>query len=123
MIDALKWRYRLAEARSLLEAERLIILNGPISDIAKLDARRDRVEGYLSELPETLSDQMRGAIEDLSQRAHDNQRLLKAYLDGAKMAADRLVKMAEVQENLGAYRQDGSRVTAPSKSGAQQHRF
>lgn len=120
MIDALKWRYRLAEARSLLEAERMIILRGALSDMVKLDSRRQRVEGYLSEMPENLSDQMKSSIEDIGRQARNNQRLLKAYLEGARSAASRLTKIAEVERSVGAYRQDGSRIEAPRLKQSQQ---
>lgn len=110
MLDGMRWRYRLAEARALLQAERELLLKGATKGLAALEARRKAVVAGLEGMPAPATSAQRAAVREIGEAARRNQRLLRAYLDGAADAARRLRAIDESRAQIGAYRQDGTRL-------------
>lgn len=116
MIEAFLWRRRLAEMRSLLAADRRLLLRGAIAELARNDARRAEIEARLRGLPEDVARREEPFLAEIRALAKRNERLLSAYLDGARRAAARLAEIARSEEGFGAYRRDGSKFAPQARS-------
>ncbi len=73
-------------------------------------------------MPQAVAKAEERKIEQLRRLAARNHRLLKAYIDGARRATQRLMDMEENQGRIGAYRRDGSRVPSTSTVSTKQQR-
>lgn len=122
MLDEMKWRFRLAEARQMLEAELRLIRTGAIEELASGDAKRQALADRLSEMPEDVSSRNETALKEVRAMAARNQRLLKAYLAGAADAIARLSALDESSRKIGAYRQDGTRLPGVSAAPTRESR-
>lgn len=110
MLDEMKWRYRLAEARAMLAAERRLLKAGAIGEIAARDRRRRLLADQLAEMPAPVAEAHEALIAEIRTEAARNQRLLTAYIRGAGDAAARVHALDEKKGEIGAYRRDGSRL-------------
>jgi hypothetical protein len=110
MIEGSGWRARLNDARRLLEGDRKLLLAGKISALAAKDARRLEIESKLVSMPRKIVEAEQAIIQEIQALAKRNNRLLKAYLDGARAAMRRLQEIERVRGQIGAYHKDGSRV-------------
>lgn len=122
MFDKATWRARLTEMRGILEKDRSLLLSGQIEKLSQQDNRRRTIESKLHEMPLAIAKAEVKKIDQLRRLAARNHRLLKAYLDGARRAAQRLMTIEENQGRIGAYRRDGSRVPATNALSTQQQR-
>lgn len=122
MFDKATWRARLSEMRGILEKDRSLLLSGQIEKLSRQDGRRRTIEAKLHEMPLAIAKSEVKKIDQLRRLAARNHRLLKAYLDGARRAAQRLITIEEDQGRIGAYRRDGSRVPAASAVSTKQQR-
>lgn len=114
MISDLIWRRRLGDMKSLLAADRRLLLSGAIEDLAKLDPRRLAAEEKLRDMPRDVAQRERRRLRELRRMARRNQKLLQAYLEGARAAATRLTDLNQAGGEFGAYRRDGSRIMSPT---------
>ncbi|MEM9046626.1 MAG: hypothetical protein AAGC81_18240 [Pseudomonadota bacterium] len=105
-----KWRSRLERIESFLGLERKLLRDGRIEELAGLDRDRDRVAGWLLQLPDTGPVQYRRELERLRLRAKQNAKLFAAYIEGARSAMTTVTVLEEEHANLGAYARDGSRI-------------
>ncbi|QIE56978.1 hypothetical protein G5B40_16950 [Pikeienuella piscinae] len=110
MLDEMKWRYRLAEIRAMMTAERRLLKAGAIDEIVARDRRRQTLADQLSEMPAAIAESHEALIEEIRVEAARNQSLLKAYIRGAGDAAARMQALIEKRGEIGAYRRDGSRL-------------
>ena len=110
MFDGFRWRRRLSDVFDLLLTDRGLLLAGAIRELAKLDGRRKSAETTLTSMPEEVAEREIRKLERIRKLASRNQRLLTAYLAGARRAAERLKAIAEAERDMGAYRRDGSRI-------------
>lgn len=110
MLDAMKWRYRLADARALLETERRLLQAGAMKELSALDPRRRALAANLDDMPEEAARAHQTLLAEIRRGAARNQRLLKAYVAGAADALGRLRAMDESRAEIGAYRQDGTKL-------------
>ena len=85
-------------------------------------SRRSAIEEKLHEMPSTVIEAETKSIDQLRRLAARNQRLLKAYLDGARRATRRLGLIEESQGKIGAYKADGSRVSSANARSTKQQR-
>ncbi len=122
MFDAATWRSRLIEMRGILESDRRYLLAGRIDQLARQDQRRRKIEAKLYEMPRAVAVAEESRIDLLRRLAARNHRLLKAYLDGARRATQRLVALEKDQGRIGAYRRDGSRVSSTGSVSTKQQR-
>mgnify|MGYP001284779709 CR=1 FL=1 len=112
MSDGHRWRRRLAEAAALLETERRLLVRGAIAEINRLGPRRDAAAAALTEMPDAAAEDEREALASIRAAALRNARLLRAYRDGAANALNRLRALDAKAADIGAYRQDGSKMPA-----------
>lgn len=112
MLDAMRWRHRLNEARAMLAAERRLLKAGAIRELAALDRRRQALAAEIEAAPETVVESYGPLIEEIRAEAARNARLLNAYLDGAREGAARLRAIEAQKGAIGAYGPDGSRLAA-----------
>lgn len=110
------WRKRLKDARRLLENDRKLLLAGQISALSTQDAKRLAIEARLAEMPRAIIEAEQAVIHEIQTLARKNNRLLKAYLDGARAAMRRLNEIDRMRGRIGAYQKDGSRIE-PSAHG------
>lgn len=110
MLDELKWRFRLGEARQMLDAELKLIKAGAIADLAAGDSRREALADRLAEMPEEIAARNETALRELRAMAARNEKALKAYVAGASDAIARLAALDKSGREIGAYRQDGTRL-------------
>ncbi|MGB0852670.1 MAG: hypothetical protein ACPGSI_05220 [Pikeienuella sp.] len=122
MSDLRRWRKMLKDAFRLLESDRKLLLAGQISALVAQDARRVEVEARLADMPRAVIDAEQGIILEIQKLAQRNNRLLKAYLDGARAAMRRMSEIERNQGRIGAYQEDGSRVEAGTPSSTRQLR-
>ncbi len=104
------WRARLRDVRRLLEGDRKLLLAGKIFALAAKDARRLEVEARLMSMPRSIVEAEQLVIMEIQTLAKRNNRLLKAYLDGARAAMKRLQEIEQMRGRIGAYQKDGSRI-------------
>lgn len=114
MISDLIWRRRLGDMKSLLDADRRYLLSGAIEELARLDPRRLSAEEKLRGMPREVAQKEKRRLRELRRMARRNQRLLQAYLDGARAAATRLTELNRSNGEFGAYRRDGSKIVSPT---------
>lgn len=110
MLDSMRWRYRLSEARAFLQAERDLLVKGRAAELDGLAARRRLVAESLAEMPASVAEANQAAVREIAAAARRNQRLLRAWLDGAAEAVRRLKAIDESRARIGAYRPDGTRL-------------
>lgn len=110
MLDDLKWRFRLTEARQMLETEMNLIKAGAIKELAAGDARRLALADRLAEMPEEIAARNETALREVRAMAERNRKMLKAYVAGASDALTRLTALDKSRREIGAYRQDGTRL-------------
>ena len=122
MFDGATWRRRLAEMRRILERDRKYLLSGQIEKLAQQDQKRGAIEAKLHEMPQAFAKAEVKRIDQLRLLAARNHRLLKAYLEGARRTAQRLVANEEKQGRIGAYQRDGSRVPSMNARSTKQQR-
>ena len=122
MLSVAFWRQRLAEMRSILENDRKLLLSGQIEKLARQARNRSAIEKKLHEMPNAVIKAETKSIDQLRRLAARNQRLLKAYLEGARRATERLGVIEENQGRIGAYKPDGSRISSTSARSTKQQR-
>ncbi len=122
MFDTATWRRRLTEMRAILESDRSLLLSGQVEKLAQQDQRRGAIEAKLHEMPASIAKAEVNRIEQLRRLAARNQRLLKAYLEGARRAARQLSAIEDSQSRIGAYKRDGSRVSSTNVRSTKQVR-
>lgn len=122
MNDLRRWRRMLKDAFQLLESDRKLLLAGRIAALIAQDPRRMEVEARLADMPRAVIDAEQVIILEIQKLAQRNNRLLKAYMDGARAAMRRLTEIERNQGRIGAYQKDGSRVEASIRPSTRQLR-
>jgi len=113
MLDSFTARGRIRNILKLLAEERKIILKGPISDLSRLSARRDKlVEGLTSGKIALVE----ADIKAIRQEAERNKNLLKASLSGMQAAKTMLSEQHRAATTMGTYTDSGERLEAPLSS-------
>lgn len=110
MFSNLTWSRRISEMRNLLALDRRLLLAGAIDELARLDGRRVVVEAKLYEMPREVAEREQLRLAELREMAKRNQRLLSAYLEGARRATKRLMEIHEAVGEIGAYLRDGTKL-------------
>lgn len=91
----------------LLDQERRVILNGPLSELTALVERR---EAALAEVLAAESEVPQAFVMALKTRADRNARLLQASVEGVKAATSELAKIEESRDKLRTYTAEGASV-------------
>ena len=110
MFDSFTTRGRIRNILKLLREEREILRNGPLSDLARVAMRRDKlVEGLTNGTVELAASD----LTTLHQEADRNQNLLKASLSGMKAAQTLLAEQHRAATTMGTYTDSGERLEVP----------
>jgi hypothetical protein len=107
MIGSLRAPSRLERVMRLLDEERKVLLDGPLSDLAGLVARR---EALVAELVAEERALPRAFVLALQARAERNGRLIQAALEGVKSAEAQLARIEAARDSLRTYSADGAPV-------------
>jgi hypothetical protein len=89
----------------LLDLERNVILNGPLSSLAPLIERR---EAAMKDLVAGKTGAPEAFLADLKTRAERNSRLLLASLAGVKAAQNQISEINSARDRLRTYSADGT---------------
>lgn len=108
------WRKRLRDVHRMLLSDRKLLLAGKIAELTAQDAKRLEIEGRLAGLPRDAVEAEQGLLADIQRLAQRNNRLLAAYLEGARLAMQRLKEIEKMRGRIGAYQRDGSRIDPPT---------
>ena len=117
-----RWRKRLDDARQLLETDGRLLIAGRVSALAAGDRQRLEVEAGLARMPRAIVEAEQAIIREIQALAIRNNKLLKAYLDGARAAMRRLSEIEKSRGRLSAYQKDGSRVEPSGRTSTTQIR-
>lgn len=107
MISQFLTASRCARVLRLLDEERKLILNGPLSGLPALVDRRERA---VAEILATGREMPPDFVAALKQRAERNSRLLLASLAGVRAASAEVEKIEKSRGQIGAYTAQGGRV-------------
>lgn len=107
MIDSFLARSRIRNILKMLQEEREIILNGPLSDLNLLTTRLDKLVESLMAGKIVLK---RSEIDAIKQEASRNQTLLNASLSGAQAAKLMLAEQRREATTMGTYTDAGKRL-------------
>jgi hypothetical protein len=110
---------RYARILRLLDLERKLILNGPISG---LKALVDRREAAVTELLEIETELPEAFLVALKARAERNSRLILASLAGVRAGAEQIEKLRVAETQLGTYAADGTKVEVADRRGTRDQR-
>lgn len=107
MIASLLSSSRFDRALRLLDEERLVLLKGPLGDLAGLVERREALIAEIleqeTEIPAAFLDALRG-------KAERNGRLIAAAIAGVKSAAAEVERIDAAQGKLRTYSAEGASV-------------
>jgi len=113
MLDSFTSRGRIRNILKLLAEERKILLKGPLSDLNRLAARRDKMVEGLTDSKTSLGD---ADIKAIRKAADRNKGLLKASLSGIQAAKALLSEHHQVATTMGTYTDSGERLEVPQSS-------
>lgn len=122
MIDTVLARGKLRQLLSVMDAERGILLNGPLEDLAKISAKRDQLlESLVNGGP--VSQRILGArLVDVKAMAKRNGALLKSAIEGMKDARKEVENMEENLNKLDTYSRDGAKMIVAQTPPGKGHR-
>ncbi len=122
MIDTVLARGKLRQLLAAMAAERQVLLNGPLEDLAEISARRDRLlESLVNGGP--VSQRILGArLPDIKAMARRNGALLKAAMEGMKDARQELENMAQNLNSMDTYARNGEKMVVAQTPPGKGHR-
>lgn len=123
MIDTVFARGKLRQLLAALEAERAVLLNGPLDDLAKISAKRDLlIDSLVNGGP--VSQRILGArLTEIRAMANRNGALLKAVLQGMKDARKEIENMEESLNKMDTYSRDGAKIVVAQTLPGKGHRI
>jgi hypothetical protein len=122
MIDKVLARGKLRQLLAALEAERAVLLTGPLDDLAHISAKRDQLLESLVQ-GGAVSQRVLGAkLPDIKAMAKRNGALLKAAMDGMKDARKEIENMEESLNEMDTYAPDGAKMLVAQTPPGKGHR-
>ena len=107
MIDTILARKRVRSILAILNEERQVILNGPLSNLVELTEKREKLLDSLIEVKDALSEV---DLAPIREEANKNQRLLDASMSGVKEANQILSDIHHAATTMGTYTNNGERM-------------
>lgn len=95
---------RVERVLKLLDREREIILNGPLSDLGALVARRETALAQILTARTPPAERFLALLRD---RAERNRALLRASLEGVRTAIGQISRINAARDRLRTYSADG----------------
>ncbi len=113
MIASLLASARFERVLRLLDQERKVILNGPLTELKALVERREALLGELFAEERALPEAFLAAVKA---RAERNSRLILASIAGVKSAEAQIARIDAAQGSLRTYSAEGAPVeVAPAR--------
>lgn len=122
MIDGLNAKLRARKLLRLLDDERALLLAGRLSDLPALCTARDQLFQLIGKSGVAGERALAEYGPQIKARAERNRRLLKAALDGMRMAQTQLSRAAQSAADMQTYTADGKRVQVNSQAPLGGHR-
>ena len=123
MIDTVLARGKLRQLIATMEAERQVLLRGPLADLAKTSQRRDQLlDSLVTGGP--VSQRILGQrLEEVKAMATRNAALLEAAMEGMKAARKDIENMEENLNQLETYSRDGGKMLVAQTMPGKGHRI
>jgi len=119
MIDSVFARGKLRQLLAAMEAEREVLLHGPLADLAKISAKRDALLDSMVNGGPVSRRVLSLRLGDIKAMAARNGALLKAAMQGMKDARKEIDNMEDNLNRMDTYSRDGARMlvaqTMPGK--------
>ena len=119
MIARILTSARYARVIRLLDLERRLILNGPLTGLKAIVERR---EAAVAEILESETDLPEAFLVALKARAERNSRLILASLAGVRSGMARIEKIATERGELRTYTAAGTPVAVRAPAATRDHR-
>lgn len=119
MIARILTSARYARVLRLLDLERRLILNGPLTGLRAIVEQR---EAAVAEILETESDLPEAFLVALKARAERNSRLILASLAGVRSGITRIEQIAKERGELRTYTAEGTSIAVRATETTQDHR-
>lgn len=111
MIGSLLSNARYERVLRLLDQERKVILNGPLTELSALVEKREALLDELLAGERSLPEAFLAAVKS---RAERNSRLIMASIAGVKAAEAQIARMDEARDSLRTYSAEGAPVEVRS---------
>lgn len=122
MITAFMARSKLKQIVALMEEERRVLLNGPLSSITEIASKRGAILDALENGGPVARSVLGNGLNHIRNLAIQNKKLFEASIEGMKAATDTLQKL---EENIGVmetYTSSGEKVLVLQRSSKKDHR-
>jgi len=123
MIDTVLARGKLRQLLAAMEAERKILLNGPLDDLAQISERRDRLLEALVKGGPVSQRILERKLPDVKAMASRNGALLKAAIEGMKDARKEIENMEENLSRVETYSRQGERLVVAQAAAGKSHKI
>lgn len=122
MIDTVLAQGKLRQLLATLDAERAVLLNGSLEDLAKISSKRDQLfESLINGGP--VSQHILGRrLPEIRSMAKRNAALLAAAIKGMKDAHKDIENMKESLNKMDTYSREGARVVVAQTPPGKGHR-
>lgn len=122
MIDTVLARGKLRQLLAIMESERKVLLQGPLSDLAKISDRRDQLLDALVNGGPVSQRLLGQQLECIKEMAARNGVLMKAAIQGMKAARKDIENMEENLNQLDTYSRDGGKMLVAQTMPGKGHR-
>ncbi len=122
MISAFMARSKLRQILAMMEEERVILLNGPLSALAPLTAKRSLILEALEKGGPVSRAVLGDGLTQIRSLAIRNKKLFQASVAGMKAAAETLQDLERNIDGMQTYTSRGEKVLAAQPSVKKDHR-
>ncbi len=122
MISAFMARAKVKQIMILMEEERLVLLNGPLSSITEIANKRGAIFDALENGGPVSRAVLGDGVSQIRNLAIQNKKLFEASIEGMKAATDTLQKLEENIGVMGTYTSSGEKVLVLQRSSKKDHR-
>ena len=113
MLKRMMSKNRIRNIMELLEVEKVLIINGPLSDLTKVVDSREKHLRALIEIGHEIEGK---DLESLQAKACENRGLLEVSLAGIQSAKRLIGKQKTDASSLGTYTNSGVKLDSPRQS-------
>ncbi len=122
MIDTVLARGKLRQLLAAMDAERTVLLNGPLDDLTKISTKRDQLLESLVNGGPVSQRILAVKMADIKAMAKRNGALLKAAMEGMKDARKEVENMEESLNKMDTYARDGAKMVVAQTPPGKGHR-
>ncbi len=122
MIDTVLARGKLRQLLAAMEAERAVLLHGPLDDLAHISAKRDQLLEALVQGGPVSQRILGDKLADIKEMAVRNGALLKAAIEGMREARKEIENMEDSLNEMDTYAPDGGKMVVAQTPPGKGHR-